>query len=661
MLAIEQLSRSKYYVCFRKARALPMILMGPIMLALAGCGGAMADAAVTALVEQVSSAISKAGGGVQVAGSATITVPGVSESTSNGTGSGSGAGAGSMTTPIPVNFPSGQAISLGTSSADISAVRLANQATFGATDALVSEIKTKGEMQWILDQFNLPASRYSSTEKTQIHTTTNYTGNYCVELAGKVNFNDCTRDWYSSEPVKLDFFVQATTGLDQLRMRTAHLLSQIFVVSNTNVNGTDLNGTYGLARFQQSLRDQAFGNYKDLLRSVTLSPVMATYLNLVNNSKTDPNENYARELLQLFSVGTCMLNADGTLVSGECKPVYNNDMVRQYAFALSGWTYPAGGVKLPGISAPTWANPTNFAGLMSAVPAQHDQTQRSLLSGVSVPSGSTPQQALEAVLDSIMKHQNTGPFVALRFIRNFVTSNPSPQYVARVTNAFNSGKYKTIGSGVQGDLSATIAAVLLDDEARNLNTAQQASFGRLREPVLLMTGVIRALNGVTDGQYLGVRHYGSTLEQPIFNSPTVFNYYFLDGMLGGKADVAAPEFSITNSNATAARVNFVQDLLYSWNTAPNGGLVAQPGQTGAVGTYLNLGSFYQAASNPVTLVDKLDVLLTAGQLSSADRAAIVSSLPSIADQKLLSDSQKADMIRLAVFAITTSPQFQIQR
>jgi hypothetical protein len=132
-------------------------------------------------------------------------------------------------------------------------------------------------------------------------------------------------------------------------------------------------------------------------------------------------------------------------------------------------------------------------------------------------------------------------------------------------------------------------------------------------------------------------------------------------MLGGKADLAAPEFSNTNTNATAARVNFVQDLLYSWNTAPNGGLVAQPGQTGAVGTYLNLGSFYQAASNPVTLVDKLDVLLTAGQLSSADRAAIVSSLPSIADQKLLSDSQKADMIRLAVFAITTSPQFQIQR
>ena len=659
MLAMEQLSRSKYYVCFRKARALPMILMGPIMLALAGCGGAMSDAAVTALVEQVSSAISKAGGGVQVAGSATITGPGISASTASGSGSGSGSG--SMTTPIPVSFPSGQAISLGTSSADISAVRLANQATFGATDALVSEIKTKGEMQWILDQFNLPASRYSSTEKTQIHTTTNYTGNYCVELAGKVNFNDCIRDWYSSEPVKLDFFVQATTGLDQLRMRTAHFLSQIFVVSNTNVNGTDLNGTYGLALFQQSLRDQAFGNYKDLLRSVTLSPVMATYLNLVNNSKTDPNENYARELLQLFSVGTCMLNPDGTLVAGECKPVYNNDMVRQYAFALSGWTYPPGGVQLPGSSVPSWANPVNFAGSLKAVPNQHDQNQRSLLSGVAVPSGSTPQQALEAVLDSIMKHPNTGPFVALRLIRNFVTSNPSPQYVARVANAFNSGKYKTVGSGVQGDLSATIAAVLLDDEARNLSSAQQANFGKLREPVLLMTGIIRALNGVTDGQYLGLGFYGSTLEQPIFNSPTVFNYYFLDGMLGGKADVAAPEFSITNSNATAARVNFVQDLLYSWNTAPNGGLVAQPGRTGAVGTYLNLGSFYQAASNPVTLVDKLDVLLTAGQLSSADRAAIVSSLPSIADQKLLSDSQKADMIRLAVFAITTSPQFQIQR
>jgi uncharacterized protein (DUF1800 family) len=661
MLTTEQLSRSKYSVSFRKARALPMILMGPVMLALAGCGGAMTDAAVSTLVSQVSAAIAKAGGSVQVAGSSTISIPGAPASTGSASGSGSTTATTPTPGPAPVSFPSGQAISVGTSSADISAVRLANQATFGASDALVTEIKTKGETQWILDQFNLPVSRYSSTEKTQINTTTNYTGNYCVELAGKVDFNDCIRDWYSSEPVKLDFFVQATTGLDQLRMRTAHFLSQIFVVSNTNVNGTDLNGTYGLARFQQSLRDQAFGNYKDLLRSVTLSPVMATYLNLVNNSKTDPNENYARELLQLFSVGTCMLNADGTLVSGECKPVYNNDMVRQYAFALSGWTYPAGGVQLPGSSVPTWANPTNFAGSMLAVPAQHDQTQRSLLSGVSVPSGSTPQQALEAVLDSIMKHQNIGPFVALRFIRNFVTSNPSPQYVARVTNAFNSGKYKTIGSGVQGDLSATIAAVLLDDEARNLSTAQQASFGKLREPVLLMTGIVRALNGVTDGQYLGLGFYGSTLEQPIFNSPTVFNYYFLDGMLGGKSDVAAPEFSITNSNATAARVNFVQDLLYSWNTAPNGGLMAQSGRTGAIGTYLSLGSFYQAASNPVTLVDKLDVLLTAGQLSSSDRAAIVSSLPSTANQNMISDAQKADMVRQAVFAITTSPQFQIQR
>jgi hypothetical protein len=230
-----------------------------------------------------------------------------------------------------------------------------------------------------------------------------------------------------------------------------------------------------------------------------------------------------------------------------------------------------------------------------------------------------------------------------------------------VVNAFNSGKYKTIGSGVQGDLRATIAAVLLDDEARNLNSAQQASFGKLREPVLMMTGIIRALNGVTDGQYLGKSHYGTILEQPIFNSPTVFNYYFLDGMLGGKADTAAPEFSITNSNATAARVNFVQDLLYSWNVGANGGLDAQQGRTGAVGTYLNLSSFYQAASNPVTLVDKLDVLLTAGQLSSADRAAIVSSLPSTVDPKQVSDAQKADMVRLAVFAITSSPQFQIQR
>jgi hypothetical protein len=260
-----------------------------------------------------------------------------------------------------------------------------------------------------------------------------------------------------------------------------------------------------------------------------------------------------------------------------------------------------------------------------------------------------------------MKHPNTAPFVSLRFIRNFVTSNPTPQYVARVVNAFKSGKYQDIGTGNEGDLKATIAAVLLDDEARNLMTAQQSSFGKLREPVLMMTGIIRALNGFSDGQYLGWGYYGTTLEQPIFNSPTVFNYYFLDGMLGGQASIAAPEFSITNSNAVAGRVNFVQDLIYSLNTGPSGGLLPDASRSGAIGTNLDLGSFYQASMNPVTLVDKLDVLLTAGQLSAADKSTIVASLPSTTTQMSLSDAQKVNLIRMAVFAIATSPQFQIQR
>lgn len=510
----------------------------------------------------------------------------------------------------------------------IAAVRLANQATFGASESIVDEIIAKAPSitaareAWIVEQLTLPDSDksvYGRQEQFQVHSAAGDTGNYCFGTGGGAGTPNCERLYYSSNPVRQDFFMQAVAGKDQLCMRVAHLLSQIFVISNTDFNGLDREfGTYGLARFQQMLRDKAFGNYRDILKSVTLSPQMGQYLNLVNNSKDSPNENFARELLQLFSLGTSMLNVDGTPIAG-APPPYDNSVVREYAYALTGWTYPVGGNQIPGVYTPPTANPMFFAGNMIPWVDKHDQNQRRLLSNVIVPAGSTAESALELVLDSVMNHQNVGPFVCLRLIRNLVTSNPSSGYVTRVVNAFNSGKFTTpkgvvIGTGSKGDMAATVAAVLLDTEATSTASANSPTFGRLREPILFMTGLVRALNGATDGEYFGRNFIGSQMEQAVFNSPTVFNYYFLDGIFNNSNTAAAvgayagPEFTITSTNASASRINFIYDMFFSWNSN-----LASFGFPGSIGTQVYPEQL--SVDDDDELIDRLDILLTAGQMS----------------------------------------------
>jgi hypothetical protein len=535
-------------------------------------------------------------------------------------------------------------------------VRLANQATFGVTDALISEIKTKGEKQWLLDQFSAPRSIYGSQDKTAVHQWTTLVPDFCAQYGATPGGRTyCYRDWSSSEPLKWDFFRQATTGPDQLRQRVAFAFAQIFVISDV-----DLDGTYGFARFHQKLRDNAFGNFRDVLRAVTLDPMMAEYLTLVNNAKQDPNENYARELLQLFSVGTCVLNPDGSLPGGVCVPTYSNETVRAYAFALTGWTYPAGGIDLRCSSNCGWGNPRFYAGPMVPVAAQHDQTERVLLGGVRVPSSRTPQQALELVLDSIIQHPNTAPFIATRLIRALVTSNPSPAYVARVSAAFNSGRHVDIGSDVRGDLRATLAAILLDSEARSLDVAQQTRFGKLREPVLFMTAAVRALNGYTDGDYLGASGAGTALEQPIFNSPSVFNFFAPDYAIPASNGITGPEFGITHTNTVLGRINFAEDLFFGWWGNGNG-LSPSPYFPGSIGTKLDVASFRSVAADPVALVDHMNILFTGGLLSAGAKNVILNSVTSLGNQKPAPTWLLDSRTRMAAYMFVVSPDFQIQR
>ncbi len=427
--------------------------------------------------------------------------------------------------------------------------------------------------------------------------------------------------------------------------------------------------------YQQMLRDNAFGNYRTLLRQVTLSPYMGNYLDMVDNSGENPNENYAREMLQLFSLGTCLLNPNGSYQSGSCIATFDNEIVRNYAHALTGWTYPAGGVNPWCDECDDWVNPEFYRGDMVSDAAQHDNEARELLSGVTVPANRTPEQALELVLDSIMAHQNLAPFVSRQLIQFLVTSNPSDAYVRRVAQAFESGIYAGIdgnfGSGETGDMQATIAAVLLDDQARSPAAAMQDSFGRLREPVLVITGSLRALNGSTDGVALGRwGNWGIRMGQDPFNAPSVFNFYPPSFPLAG-SELVAPQFGINNTNTVLARINYANALIYWWY---NRGQGVEPDDSvpGSTGTKVNYEAFEQNLSDPETdalaVVRELNDLLVDGRLPDAQLNVIVQAMTEWSEQEdswLTNDDHQSswqrEQVKTAAFLILSSPHYHVQR
>lgn len=521
------------------------------------------------------------------------------------------------------------------------AARLAMQASFGNTEALTAEIKAKGAAGWIASQMQLASSRYSSGGNATVHQNTSATS-YC-DLPARAGAN-CWRDNFSSIPLVWDFYRNATTRQDQLRQRVAFALQQIVVVS-----GTDVDGTYGLRNYQNTLLDNAFGNYRQVLKKVALSPVMGDYLNNVNNDKTAPNENFARELLQLFSVGTCLLNADGSLRGGACAPTYDNDTVRAYAFALTGWTYPVGGATAWGC----WPRGTNCRfhnGDMVAVEARHDTAARQLLSGTSLRAGLTAPAALEVVLDSLMAHPNTAPFIGKQLIQQLVSSNPSPAYVSRVSAAFTAGKYSTFGTGQRGDLAATVAAVLLDPEARSATVA--ANGGKLRDPVLMFTSVLRGLNGQSDGDALSW-WWGEELREHVFRPPTVFGFYSPDYPVPGTT-LVGPSFGVHNTGSALQRLNFLTYLL-EW-----GGSTPVTSVPNATGTKIDLSRFTADAADAGKLVDRLSLIATGQPLPTATRTEIVKAV-SWWTIKTDKTNWQANRVKTAAYLVFATPNFQVER
>jgi len=505
-------------------------------------------------------------------------------------GDGGSAGSGNAT-PAPTASPPAPVT-------DAAATRFLEQATFGPTAPDAAHLKAVGFDVWLDEQFALPVTDLPDAAKTT-----------------------------PLETIQAAYFANAVNAPDQLRQRVAFALSQIFVVGDNKVNNRN-----GMVNYYRVLLKDAFGSHRQLLKDVTLSPAMGDYLDMVNNTKADPstgtspNENYARELLQLFSVGLFKLNPDGSVITdgtGKPVPTYNQDTIEGFARCLTGWTYP---------TASGQASQENYAGAMEPLAANHEPGSKTLLDGVVQPGGQTAAQDLDAALSNIVQHQNVGPFLALRLIQALVKSNPSPAYVRRVSAA-----YAANATGVQGDLKAVIKAVLLDTEARAGDThAAGPSDGKLREPVLYMTRLLRAFKTQTLGA--GLAGYARSMRQDVLNAPSVFNFY-PPSYKPRRSTLLGPEFKILNTPTLLARLQFASDFTAA--TLP-------------AGTSVDLSDAVAVAADASALVAFLDQRLTHGMASTALKSSVAQAVSAVG-------ADGARRAATATYLFAASPEFQIQR
>lgn len=450
---------------------------------------------------------------------------------------------------------------------------------------------------------------------------------------------------------RVAWWTAAVTGPDQLRQRVAFALSEILVVSEQGIDDA-----FGLSAYYDTLIANSFGNFRQLLEAVTLSPVMGDYLNMRGNDKPDPakgllpNENYAREILQLFTIGLNRLNPDGTLLlnaAGQPVPTYSQNTIVNLARVFTGWTYAQNGAQ-------SWPYvPRNLRAPMAPVAAHHDTDAKTILDGVVLPAGQSAAQDLKDTLDLIFNHPNTGPFVAKQLIQRLVTGNPSPAYVYRVARAFANN-----GQGVRGDLRATVRAVLLDYEARNPASPAltgSGSFGHQREPVIRHANLLRAFHGapVGGGPFYNLG-YASDLGQEVLNAPSVFNFfepgYSQPGPIA--AGLLSPEFQITGDTQVIKSANFLRNQIYRTSDAndPNNArrIILNP-----------TADQLTRADSPALLVDSLNTLLMAGQMSADMKTLIVNNVNAVTNSNV--DTQRKNRASRAIYLIVTSPEFSVQK
>lgn len=495
--------------------------------------------------------------------------------------------------------------------------RFLSQSTFGATSALISQVQNQGFDAFLNAQFAAPISSHMAF----------------VDATGVLPPTMTqTRDaWWT----------HAVAGPDQLRQRVAFALSEILVVSNTTGNLGEQPGA--LPTYYDVLVRGAFGNFRQLLEDITLNPAMGRYLDMLRNDKANaartriPNENYARELMQLFSIGLYRLNLDGSLTldaAGFPIETYGQDAILGTAAVCTGWTFFQ--ATTPYIFNP----PADWRSPMVNVPARHSLDAKTILDGVMLPANQSAAEDLKTTLDTIFNHPNVGPFICRQLIQRLVTSNPSPGYLYRVASVFNNN-----GQGVRGDLQAVVRAVLMDYDARgNAKTAQGA--GHAREPVIRLTNLLRAFNASSPDGKFSIRNANANLGQEAMHSPTVFNFFSPDYSAPGaiaEAGLKSPELEITNETTVVTVANYLR-------TGINGGL----GPSTARVT-LNLSNEIAMAANPTQLVDHLNTLLMAGNMSPAMRTILINAVTQIPA------TNPTERTRAALYLVINSPEHTVDK
>jgi uncharacterized protein (DUF1800 family) len=525
------------------------------------------------------------------------------------------------------------------------AARLLSQASFGPTEASIQQVQALGLSGWIDQQIATP--RPSVTHQAHIEARD-------TEVGG-AQANQFYETWWR----------QALYGDDQLRQRTAFALSQIFVISLTD----PVIDVRGAASYYDMLNRNALGNFRTLLDDVTLHPMMGRYLTFLANRREDttrtPDENYAREIMQLMTIGLIELNADGTPRldgSGNQIPTYTPADIAGLAKVFTGisWYHPT---PTNNTFVGNNADPNRSVTPMIFYPNFHSISEKVFL-GTTIPANASADVAgdLRIALDRLFNHPNTGPFISYRLIQQMVTSNPSPAYVGRVAAVFANN-----GQGVRGDMAAVVKAILMDAEARDASVSSSTSFGKLREPVIRVANWARAFGARSQtGNFLITSTSANTsLNQTPLTSPSVFNFW-RPGFVPpgttqlGQRNLVAPEFQVVDEVTTAGYINSIQTWVDAGigSTPPNGaGRDVRPVDANNV--------FYAAemalAENPQALVDRMNLLLFYGTMSPTLQSRMVTAINGVTASSPITDAQRLNRAKTAVFFSMISPEYLTQR
>ena len=529
--------------------------------------------------------------------------------------------------------------------------RFLGQATLGADMETITTMTAKSYEQWIDEQFDTPAS-FTMEQRTMEIT------NMVLDSIYAMNGNPNTVQpllsyWYAS------WWEYTLNSPDILRNKIALALSEIFVVSEfPNLNTEAL----ALANYYDVLLDNSFGNFRTLLEDVTFHPAMGVYLTHINNPRSDstlnrfPDENYAREVMQLFTIGLYELNLDGTPkldTASNLIPTYNNNDIAEFAKVFTGLTYSDnflfGQDPLSHIS---------FLSPMKMVNYWHEPGEKALLYGDTIPDRN-PKDGLADVqdaLDNLFYHPNVGPFFARKLIQRLVRSNPSPEYIERVAMAFNDN-----GSGIRGDMQAVIKAILLDEEARDCDFASDPFEGMLREPLVRYTQLCRAFNANSvSGLYrnIMIEFYQLTGQKPLA-SPSVFNFFLPDFQPIGaikQNDLVAPEFQLWNTASVIGYTNRLHDWIFNeYNIMEY--ITFFPNESYSTDKLVSLDFTDESSLEEISeigeLLERLNIILVHGQMTAETRATITNALMKVPD------AQSDFRWRLGVFLVMISPDYLI--